>query len=82
MDVGTLFVLVKKTSSVDDLLVAIRDNDESRVLKLVDQLTGTASISAPAENPIIKGKWQLLWSKPGDTSNRLQTALVGQVTLI
>jgi hypothetical protein len=80
--VGTLFVLKKKkTTPVDELLVAIRDRDESRIFRLVNELKAAPPVSAPAKSAIIKGKWRLLWSKAGESANGLQTSLVGQVRL-
>ena len=73
---GTLFVLKKTEDVVDELLVAVRDGQEGKIMALIDKLDKP---SAPARSDLIAGKWRLKWSMQSEDANPLQKALVGQV---
>jgi hypothetical protein len=77
---GTLFILNKSGSVVDDLLVAVRDENEGRIVALIDKLD--PSPAAPARGDIITGKWRLKWCKQSADANPLQKALIKQVCMI
>ena len=81
MHAGTLFVLVKRESTIDSLLAAIRDNEKDRIKALIRELAQTNPTSAPAKSEAIKGTWRLVWTEQASNANPLQKALSGQVRI-
>ena len=76
---GTLFILTKEGGIVDELLVAIRDGEEQKIMALIDKLERAPA--APARSDLIAGKWRLKWTKQTEDANPLQKVLVRQVRM-
>lgn len=65
---------------MDELLVAVRDGQEDKIMGLIDKLE--RSPAAPARSDLIAGKWRLKWTKQAEDATPLQKALVGQVQMV
>jgi hypothetical protein len=50
---GTLFILTKQENKIDDLMVAVRDQDDDRVMSAIKKLEGASPVSAPARDDLI-----------------------------
>lgn len=69
---GTLFVLVKDVPLKAQLMAAIQQQDDEKVLGLLSLLEAENPTPNPARSPLVNGTWRLVWSQQAENASPLQ----------
>ena len=57
-----------------NMLGCLERSDEAGIEAAIDELGGMNPTEAPAESPLLGGKWRLVWSKQAESANPFQKA--------
>lgn len=69
---GTLFVLSKDVPLKAQLMAAIQEQDDDKILGLISLLEQENPTPQPARSPLVSGTWRLVWSQQAEDASPLQ----------